>query len=97
MKMSNGNRALYEIEFLDNVTERDLTDLPKTIELRVQKAIEKRLKVSPDKVGKPLSHDLKGYRRIRVGDYRLIYQVNKLERIVTILGIRHREYIYDRH
>ncbi|MDG7055660.1 MAG: type II toxin-antitoxin system RelE/ParE family toxin [Wolbachia endosymbiont of Menacanthus eurysternus] len=97
MKMSNGNRALYEIEFLDNVTERDLPDLPKTIELRVQKAIEKRLKVSPDKVGKPLSHDLKGYRRIRVGDYRLIYQVNKLERIVTIVGIRHREYIYDRH
>ncbi|NUX01350.1 type II toxin-antitoxin system RelE/ParE family toxin [Wolbachia endosymbiont of Madathamugadia hiepei] len=85
---------LYEIEFLDNVTERDL---PKTIELGVKKAIEKRLKVSPDKVGKSLSHDLKGYRRIRVGDYRMVYQVNNLERIVKIVGIRHREYFYDRH
>ncbi|WP_265025567.1 type II toxin-antitoxin system RelE family toxin [Wolbachia endosymbiont of Rhagoletis indifferens] len=87
----------YEIEFLDNVIERDLPDLPKTIELRVQKAIEERLTVSPDKVGEPLLRELKGYRRIRVGKYRVIYQVDNLKRIVTIVAIRHREYIYDCH
>ncbi|WP_395463571.1 type II toxin-antitoxin system RelE/ParE family toxin [Wolbachia endosymbiont of Cantharis cryptica] len=87
----------YKIKFLKKVTERDLPDLPKTIKSRALKAIKERLTVSPDKVGKPLSHELKGHRRIRVGDYRVVYQVNNLERIVTVTGIRHREYIYDYH
>ncbi|MGL9717320.1 MAG: type II toxin-antitoxin system RelE family toxin [Wolbachia sp.] len=87
----------YKIKLLKNVTERDLPALPKTIKSRVLKAIKERLTDSPDKVGKLLSHELKGHRRIRVGDYRIVYQVNKLERIVTVTGIRHREYIYDYH
>ncbi|WP_265036450.1 type II toxin-antitoxin system RelE family toxin [Wolbachia endosymbiont (group A) of Anomoia purmunda] len=87
----------YKIKFLKKVNERDLPALPKTIKLSALKAIKERLTVSPDKVGKSLSHELKGHRRIRVGDYRVVYQVNNLECIVTITGIRHREYIYDCH
>ncbi|WP_246209705.1 hypothetical protein [Wolbachia endosymbiont of Atemnus politus] len=42
----------YKIEFLKNVIETDLPALPKTIRLRVEKAIKVRLIVNPDKIGK---------------------------------------------
>ncbi|WP_246226284.1 type II toxin-antitoxin system RelE family toxin [Wolbachia endosymbiont of Madathamugadia hiepei] len=38
--------------------------------------------------------EFKGHRRIRSGDYRLVYRISKLERMVIITAIEHREYIY---
>ena len=48
----------YKIKFLKNVIERDLPALPVTIELRVNKAIQERLRVNPTKLGKPYLGDL---------------------------------------
>ncbi|WP_419247507.1 type II toxin-antitoxin system RelE family toxin [Wolbachia endosymbiont of Rhagoletis indifferens] len=59
--------------------------------------VKERLTVSPEKAGDPLLGEFKGYRRIRTGDYRLIYRISKSERIVMITAIEHREYIYDCH
>ncbi|APR98997.1 type II toxin-antitoxin system RelE family toxin [Wolbachia endosymbiont of Folsomia candida] len=87
---------LYQIDFLDGVAERDLLTLPVTIERRVKKAIWGRLTVSPDKLGKQLSHEFKGYFSLRVGDYRVIYRIEVLERKVLITAIGHRRDIYKR-
>ena len=35
----------------------------------------------------------KGY-RVRVGDYRIIYTINKVSQIITIVKIRHRREVY---
>lgn len=32
--------------------------------------------------------------RLRIGDYRVVYQINDSEKIVTIFGIGHRKEIY---
>ncbi|MGL9718484.1 MAG: type II toxin-antitoxin system RelE family toxin [Wolbachia sp.] len=72
----------YKIVLLEDVTEKDLPALPKTIRSRVEKAIEERLMVNPDKIGKSLSYKLKGSRRMRVGDYRVIYEIDNLRCMV---------------
>ena len=45
-------------------------------------------------MGKPLRYSFKGHRRLRVGDYRIIFRVNLTQRIVTIVAIKHRKDIY---
>lgn len=44
--------------------------------------------------GKPLKHTLKGKYSLRVGVYRIIYQVNKKIITVYVLDIGHRKHIY---
>ncbi|WGJ62213.1 MULTISPECIES: type II toxin-antitoxin system RelE family toxin [unclassified Wolbachia] len=86
----------YKVKSLKSVVERDLPNLQKTIRLRIQKAIKERLTVDPINLGEPLHHSLKGRRRLRVVEYRIIYRVNQLEQIVTITEIGHRCDIYKK-
>jgi len=44
---------------------------------RIQSAIEKRLLTDPVKFGIPLRSTLRGYRKLRVGDYRVIYKIEE--------------------
>ena len=87
----------YSIDYLDNVVELDIPKLPKTIRVRIKKAIETRLTVDPVGLGKPLRYSFSGHRRIRVGDYRIIYRINPNEKVVTIVYIKHRKDIYQKH
>ncbi|MGL9725663.1 MAG: type II toxin-antitoxin system RelE family toxin [Wolbachia sp.] len=66
-----------------NVVHKDIPSLPKTIWSRI-KIVKEYLTLSPEKVGDPLLGEFKGYRRIRSGDYRLVYRISKLERMVII-------------
>ncbi|WP_395463585.1 type II toxin-antitoxin system RelE/ParE family toxin [Wolbachia endosymbiont of Cantharis cryptica] len=93
MKTSTGSK--YSFYYEENVVYEDLPSLPKTIKSRVKEAIKDRLSYSPDKAGKALLGELKGHRRIRVGDYRVVYRVDKLALMVMITGIKHREYSYE--
>ena len=85
--------SLYTIEYLFNVVENDIPALPKTMKILIKKAIEERLGVDPIGLGKPLRHSLKGHRRLRVGDYRVIYTIQGS--IVLITAIKHRSYVYE--
>lgn len=86
----------YQVDYLDTVVKEDIPKLPKTIKLRVRKAIETRLALDPVGLGKPLRYSFSGHRRIRVGDYRIIYRINQKEKIVTIVFIKHRKEVYDK-
>ncbi|MGL9726516.1 MAG: type II toxin-antitoxin system RelE family toxin [Wolbachia sp.] len=66
-----------------NVVHKDIPSLPKTIWSRI-KIVKECLTLSPEKVGDPLLGEFKGHRRIRSGDYRLVYRISKLERMVII-------------
>lgn len=83
----------YTIEYRQNVTATDIPLLPKTIRLTIKRAIEERLTVDPVGFGKPLRYSLKGFRRLRVGDYRVIYKIKG--KIVLISAIKHRKDIYE--
>jgi mRNA interferase RelE/StbE len=45
-------------------------------------------------VGKLLKGDLSGLRRIRVGTYRVIYEINEGEILVLVLRVAHRKKAY---
>lgn len=80
-----------EVEF-------DLEMLGYTEGLRILKAIDERiLRGEPDKIGKPLSSDLKGCRRIRVGNTRIVYRVNKkeIEVFIIAVGARREDIVYQ--
>ena len=85
----------FEIEYLDTVVNEDIPDLPKTTRIRIKRAIETRLTMDPVGLGKPLRYSFKGHRRIRVGDYRIIYRVDPKKKLVTVVLIRHRKDVYE--
>lgn len=47
-------------------------------------------------LGKPLKGKLRGLRSLRVGKYRIIYQVDEDSRVVRIITVGRREAIYER-
>ena len=70
-------------------------DLPK-IDVRnrgmIKRAIEDRLATQPEAYGKPLQRTLKGYWKLRVGDYRVVFKVSNNS--IFIFGIIHRKEVY---
>ena len=70
----------------------DLNSLEVLIKARIKSAIETRIAVDPIKSGEPLRGNFKRFRKLRIGDYRIVYKV--IKEIVLILGIGHRRYIY---
>lgn len=87
-----GNKT-YQIEYLESVVEEDIPALPKNIRNTIKKAIEERLTVDPFGFGKPLRYSLN--RRLRVGDYRIVYRIEEKESIVLIVAIKHRKIVYE--
>jgi mRNA interferase RelE/StbE len=83
---------MYKIEYLENVVEDDIPSLSKSEKLKIKKAIEEKLVNDPVRFGKPLQYSLKGCRRLRVGDYRVIYIIEKA--VVLIVKIGHRKEVY---
>lgn len=82
----------YIIQYREEVVKKHLPSIPKNIAKTIKRAIEERLAVNPVSFGKALSYDFKGYRRLRVGDYRIVYLVKN--NCVIITGIRHRKDVY---
>ena len=81
----------YEVLFRPEV-EGDLRPIGRLHQKRALTAIEDRLSSHPDQYGKPLGGNLVGLRRIRVGDFRIAYQVKGDQ--VVIWAILHRKAIY---
>jgi len=86
---------LYQIEYLESVVEDDLPNLSTSAKKLIRKAIEERLMVDPIGFGKPLRYSLKGHRRLRVSDYRVVYRIEPERHTVVIIAIKHRKEVYD--
>ncbi len=71
---------------------RDLTKKDKPLAERLAKAILK-LEENPY-LGKPLSYDLSGLRSLRVGKYRILYEINENEKKVILRAVSHRKRSY---
>jgi mRNA-degrading endonuclease RelE of RelBE toxin-antitoxin system len=89
-----GNNA-YQIEYLEVVIEEDIPQLPKKIKAVIKKAIEERLMTDPVGFGKPLRYSLKGHRRLRAGDYRIVFRIEQSKQTVLVTAIKHRKDVYD--
>jgi mRNA interferase RelE/StbE len=87
-----GNQQ-YRIQYHPDVLKDDLPKLNKKEKQRIKKAIEQKLTVDPLLFGAPLRKSLQGYRKLRVGDYRIIFKIQKTQ--VFVLTIKHRRFVYQ--
>jgi len=71
----------------------DIKRLDLRLKTRIKTAIETRLVTAPQRYGTPLKRTLKGYWKLRVGDYRVVYKIENREALV--LGIIHRKEVYE--
>jgi mRNA interferase RelE/StbE len=84
----------YRIEYLRTVVEADIPELPKSAQRQVRRAIETKLITHPFELGKPLRYSLKGARRLRVGDYRVIYRIEP-PNLVLVIKMGHRREVCE--
>ncbi|MCL5436649.1 MAG: type II toxin-antitoxin system RelE/ParE family toxin [Candidatus Dependentiae bacterium] len=86
---------MYRIVYLDDVVKKDIPALDGAAKRGIRRAIEERLMKDPVVFGKPLRYSLKGHRRLRVGDYRVVYRIDEEKEVVVIVAIKHRRDIYE--
>ena len=60
--------------------------------LRLIEAIDK-LKTNPN-AGSVLKGEFSGLRRIRIGDYRIVYEVQNQQLIILVVRVAHRREVY---
>ena len=82
----------YTLIYHPKVVEEDLTAIPLNLQRRIAHAIEARLGSAPEQYGEPLRATLRGYWKLRVGDYRVVYKPVGTE--VWIFAILHRKQVY---
>lgn len=85
----------YQIRYIEEVAKKYIPALSSSVKASVKKAIEEKLVIDPISFGKPLRYSLKGHRRLRVSDYRIVYRIEPEAKIVLIVAIKHRKDVYD--
>lgn len=83
----------YQLIYHPDVFKVDIPKLPSNIKDRIRIAIEERLLKYPIEVGLPLRQSLKGHRKLRVGDYRIIYRISGGKIIILAIGHRKEAYL----
>lgn len=83
----------FTLRYHQHVVQDDIPSLPKKERSRIQKAIQEKLTAHPENFGKPLRRSLKGYRRLRVGDYRVVFRIE--QETIKIFVIGHRSVVYE--
>lgn len=87
-----GDDVEYTLRYHPSVKDEDVPRLDKAVAARIRKAIETKLLTAPEKYGLPLRRTLKGYWKLRAGDYRIVFRIKRKE--ILILGILHRKEVY---
>ena len=85
---------MFDIVYHPLIVTDDIPKISSNWNKKIRVAIEKRLTTKPDLYGKPLRRSLEGYRKFRVGDYRVVFRVR--DNTVIILVIQHRSVVYTK-
>ncbi|MBY0281686.1 MAG: type II toxin-antitoxin system RelE/ParE family toxin [Alphaproteobacteria bacterium] len=85
----------YQVRYLEEVIQKHIPALAPSARMLIKCAIEERLMIDPISFGKPLRYSLKGHRRLRVSDYRIIYRIEVESKTVIIIAIMHRKDVYE--
>ncbi|MEK6899965.1 MAG: type II toxin-antitoxin system RelE/ParE family toxin [Nanoarchaeota archaeon] len=82
---------VYEVELSDSAL-KELSKLEHSLQERIVKTLE-RIRIRPEAYLTKLVGD--SYYRLRVGDYRLIIDIEYAKLILLVIKIGHRKNIYD--
>ena len=92
--MSSNASKVWSVTYVKSAAD-EITELDGSAKRLIQKVIEEKLMVDPLKYGKPLRRSLSGLFKLRLGNYRIIYQVKVNEVIVVVVKIGHRKEVYE--
>ena len=84
----------FTVRYYPAVLKEDIPFLSPAVRTRIKEAIEARLMSAPQDYGQPLRRNLKGYWKLRVGHYRIVFRIR--DNVVEVIGIGHRKNIYAR-
>lgn len=79
----------FELKYHPDIKTVGIPGLSEKMIKRIKTAIESRLATAPHQYGEPLRKTLKGYWKLRIGDYRVVFKIMSNE--VWIFGIIHKE------
>ena len=82
----------YDLKYHPDVKKIDLPRIDGKNRKMIKRAIEERLSTQPEIYAKPLQRSLKGYWKLRVGNYRVVFKVSN--KTILILEIIHRKEVY---
>ncbi|OGG40292.1 hypothetical protein A2118_02310 [Candidatus Kaiserbacteria bacterium GWA2_50_9] len=82
----------FKIVYQLAVTQEDIPRIAEIWKKKIKSAIEGKLVMHPDVYGKPLRRSLRGYRKLRIGDYRVVFRIEAA--VVKIFAIAHRSLVY---
>jgi mRNA interferase RelE/StbE len=83
----------FRVEYHPLVVKRDIPKPDPTTKSRIRQAIERKLMSHPEVFGVPLRHSREGHRKLRVGDYRVVFILKGS--CVRVLLIEHRSVVYS--
>ena len=84
--------AKYRVEITPSA-QRELSKLPKNVQKRVDERIQA-LAENPRPPGSKKLEGEDGFHRIRVGDYRIVYQIKDKVLLVLVIRIGNRREVY---
>jgi len=84
---------MYKLLIDDRVV-NDLQKIDHVWRVKILTAIKIKLIENPY-LGKKLVGDLSPYYRLRVGDYRVLYEVLEKEVMVIVVKVKHRKNVYE--
>lgn len=87
--------AAYRL-FIRPAVHKDVRDVPKAVLLRIRTAI-KGLADDPFARGVAKLQGSENTYRIRIGNYRIIFEVNSAEKRVDIVHVAHRRDVYRKY
>jgi mRNA interferase RelE/StbE len=82
----------YAVVYRPEAVIEDLPSIPRNVQVRILRAIERRLMTEPTKYGERLRRSLAGLWKLRVGDYRVCYEIH--DRTVMVWAIHNRRDVY---
>ena len=82
----------FTIKYHPRVVAEDIPKLSSDSKRRISRSILQKLATAPIVFGKPLRHSLVGNYAMRVGDYRVVYLIER--NAVKVIAIQHRSKDY---
>lgn len=86
--------ATYRVELLAPARRSVAERLPEGVAAAVIEFCAGPLAEDPGRVGKPLFGPLAGCHGARRGTYRVVYRIDEVNRVVSVLDIAHRRDVY---
>lgn len=88
----------WRVEFTETA-EKQLSKLDRKAQTDIFRYLEKRIATGedPHRLGDPLRKDLSGLWKYRIGDYRVVCDIQDEKVLVLVLRVGHRSKVYGGH